>query len=726
MSRGTPTERLLQGRHHAPFDLLGRRPRSDGTATVQVYLPGASAVRIVTRTGERAMAPVAGAAGLFRWQGRADHVPAHYRVAWRDGAGAERSCLDPYGFLPELPAAELDRFGSGANPDVYRLLGAHVRDFDGVAGVQFAVWAPNAERVSLVGDHNDWDGRRQPLQNLGDCGVWALFVPELRPGARYKYQILSRSTGALLEKADPFGQAHELRPRSASVVAHPAAHPWQDAAWLAARDGGTALDRPMSIYEVHLGSWRRSPSGFLDYRTLATALAEHVRALGFTHVELLPVTEHPFDGSWGYQTLGYFAATSRFGDPDDLRWFVDHLHGAGIGVLLDWVPGHFPSDAHGLARFDGTALFEHEDPRRGVHQDWNTLIFNYGRNEVRNFLTASALFWLREFHFDGLRVDAVASMLYLDYSRKPGEWLPNRYGGNENLEAIDWLRDLNERVHGEFPGVAVVAEESTAWPQVTRPTYVGGLGFTMKWNMGWMHDTLDYLQHDPIHRSYHHDRLTFGMLYAHSENFVLPLSHDEVVHGKGSLLHKMPGDDWQKFANLRLLFCHQFTWPGKKLLFMGGEFAQRREWDHDQELDWDLLRYDSHRGIRNLVGDLNRLYREEPALNDDGPGGFEWLDCNDTQQSVVSFVRGRAARRLVVAFNFTPLPRREYRIGVPCGGLWHELLDSDAAHYGGSNVGNLGRVRAEHGAWMGQPFSLVLTLPPLGALILGCEADLAG
>ncbi|MBX3706654.1 MAG: 1,4-alpha-glucan branching protein GlgB [Pseudomonadales bacterium] len=719
-------DRLLQGRHHAPFDLLGARApvTAPGRRCVRVLRPGAASAALVLVDGHAVpMAELRRGSGLFHWEGPAELVPAHHRIRWVETDGSVEEDFDPYGFPPDLDPAALAAFNGGFNPDVYRLLGAHVLEIDGVRGTRFAVWAPNAERVSLVGDHNRWNGLRHPLQSLGASGVWSLFVPGVEPGTRYKYQIRSRLDGVVREKADPWGQAFEERPRTASVVAPPSRHVWQDADWVGRRDATSALTRPMSIYEVHLGSWRRQADGFLDYRSLAAGLAAHVQALGFTHVELLPVTEHPFDGSWGYQTLGYFAPTSRFGAPDDLRWFVDHLHQQGIGVLLDWVPAHFPGDAHGLARFDGTALFEHEDPRLGVHQDWDTLIFNYGRNEVRNFLTGSALYWLREFHFDGLRVDAVASMLYLDYSRKPGEWLPNRHGGNENLDAIDWLRQLNEHLHGEFPGVAVIAEESTAWPQVTRPTYVGGLGFTMKWNMGWMHDTLSYLRQDPVHRAYHHDRLTFGMLYAHSEHFVLPLSHDEVVHGKGSLLHKMPGDDWQKFANLRLLYCHQFTWPGRKLVFMGSELAQRREWDHDRELDWELARFPEHRGIGDLLRDLNELYRREPALHDDDPEGFAWIDCNDHQQSVISFLRGRGEARLVVILNFTPVPRRQYRIGVPAAGPYRELLNSDAAYYGGSNLGNLGRIEALPVAWMDQPASLTLSLPPLGALILAHQPD---
>jgi 1,4-alpha-glucan branching enzyme len=724
MSLQSILTRLLSGRHHAPFDVLGRHPDAarPGRLTVRVLLPEAREPELALASGvTNPLVPVPGAPGLFAWEGPEAALPAHYRVSWRDPWDRFQSLIDPYSFWPGLDPDALSSFNHGSCPDIYQLLGAHLTTLDGIAGVRFAVWAPNAERVSLIGDHNHWDGRRHPMQSLGSSGVWSLFVPELPAGVCYKYEIRSRGTGHLHEKADPYARSTELRPKSASVVAAPSTHEWQDDDWMAQRDRHSALSRPMSIYEVHLGSWRRGPEGFLDYRALAVALADHVKPLGFTHVELLPITEHPFDGSWGYQTLGYFAPTRRFGSADDLRWFIDHLHQAGIGVLLDWVPAHFPADAHGLARFDGTALYEHEDPRLGVHQDWNTLIFNYGRKEVRNFLTASALYWLREFHFDGLRVDAVASMLYLDYSRKAGEWLPNRYGGNENIDAIDWLRDLNTCLHGEYPGVAIIAEESTAWPQVTRPTYVGGLGFTMKWNMGWMHDTLSYLRQDPVYRTYHHDQLTFGMLYAHTENFVLPLSHDEVVHGKGSLLHKLPGDDWQKFATLRLLFCYQFSWPGKKLLFMGSEFAQRAEWNHDRELDWWLLEHGPHRGICNLLGDLNRLYRTEPGLNADDPDGFAWLDCNDTTQSTLSYLRGHRHARLLVILNFTPVPRHGYRIGVPGIGRYRELLNSDAAHYGGSNVGNLGGLQATAEPWMGWPASLTLTLPPLAALILAPE-----
>jgi 1,4-alpha-glucan branching enzyme len=713
--------RLLEGRHHAPFEVLGGH-RDGDSMTIRVFLPDARRVWVSDAVGAHLELPAdTDIAGLFVWQGPPDSVPAHYRVTWQDVWDHTHHYLDPYTFPLDLPAAALQRFGGGSDDVAYRCLGSHPLTIDGVAGVRFAVWAPNAERVSLVGDHNGWDARREPLHALGSSGVWCLFVPELMPGVRYKYDVLSRISGRAVEKADPFAQSFELRPRSASVVAGPSEHHWQDDDWLQRRDAGSCLERPMSVYEVHLGSWRRSADGFLNYRDLAVQLTDHVTSLGFTHVELMPITEHPFDGSWGYQTLGYFAATKRFGEADDLRWFVDYLHRHDIGVILDWVPGHFPNDDHGLAAFDGSALYEHEDPRRGFHREWNTLIFNYGRNEVRSFLTSSAMYWIREFHFDGLRVDAVASMLYLDYAREPGEWLPNRYGGNENLEAIDWIRDLNKKIHGEFPGAAVIAEESTSWPQVTRPTYVGGLGFTLKWNMGWMHDTLTYIAQDPVYRSYHHDCLTFGMLYADTENFLLPLSHDEVVHGKASLLHKMPGDDWQKFANLRLLYCYQFTYPGKKLIFMGQEFGQRDEWNHDRPLDWHLLDFASHRGVSDLLRDLNALYRREGALNADGPGGFEWIDCHDAPQSVLSYLRRSNDAWLVVVLNFTPLPRHGYRLGVPAAGRYRELLNSDAQRYGGANLGNLGAVSSEAVAHMGRAHSLVLTLPPLAALVLALE-----
>jgi 1,4-alpha-glucan branching enzyme len=593
--------------------------------------------------------------------------------------------------------------------------------------VLFATWAPNALRVSVVGDFNAWDGRRHPMRRHPG-GIWELFVPELADGVRYKFEILSRDAGLQI-KADPYARQAELRPQTASVVAS-TRHCWQDQAWMQARAASDWLHAPMTIYELHAGSWQRHDDGrWLSYAELAERLIPYVRAQGFTHIELLPVMEHPFDGSWGYQTLGYFAPTRRHGNADDFRVFVDVCHGAGIGVLLDWTPAHFPSDPHGLARFDGTPLYEHADPRQGQHPDWDTLVYDYGRPEVRNFLLASALFWLEEFHCDGLRVDAVASMLYLDYSREPGQWIPNRDGGRENLDAISLLQQLNAVVHERHPGAVVIAEESTAWPQVTRPTWTGGLGFSMKWNMGWMRDTLDYLALDPVHRSHHHRRLTFGLLYAHSENFVLPLSHDEVVHGKRSLLEKMPGDDWQRFAQLRLLYAYQWSQPGRKLLFMGQEFGQRREWNHDAALDWSLLDHavdgPRHRGLQRLVADLNALYTSTPALHrgDFDAAGFEWLDCDDHAHSVLSYLRRDGAASVIVVLNFTPVPRHAYRIGVPAGGRYREILNTDAAGYGGSDLGNQGAVHAQDVAWGGRSHCLELLLPPLGALILQPSPD---
>ncbi|RMG92616.1 MAG: 1,4-alpha-glucan branching protein GlgB, partial [Zetaproteobacteria bacterium] len=589
--------------------------------------------------------------------------------------------------------------------------------------VSFAVWAPAAERVSVIGNFNHWDGREHMMRVRGDSGVWELFIPGLQAGELYKYEIRSRD-GRVFDKTDPYAQQMEVRPATASVVHDPHRYAWHDDEWMSGRLARQALDQPMSIYEVHLGSWRRSDGAFLNYRELAHQLVDYCQWMGYTHVELLPITEHPFDGSWGYQTVGYFAPTSRFGSPDDFRYFVDYCHQHGIGVFLDWVPAHFPKDAHGLARFDGTALYEHEDPRLGEHKDWGTLIFNYGRNEVRNFLIASALFWLDQYHIDGLRVDAVASMLYLDYSRKEGEWLPNRFGGRENLEAVEFLKQFNCLVHERFPGAVTMAEESTSWPMVSRPVYLGGLGFTMKWNMGWMNDTLRYFSHDPIYRSFHHHELTFSMVYAFNENFILPFSHDEVVHGKGSMPVKMPGDDWQKFANLRLLYAYMFTHPGKKLQFMGLEFGQWEEWNYDGELSWDQSNFMPHRGLQLLMRDLNRLYREIPAMHqlDFEPHGFEWIDCNDAEQSIISYMRrDHEGRFIVVVLNLTPVVREHYRLGVPEPGFYRELLNTDAEVYGGSNIGNLGGLEAEPKAWMGRAYSLELTLPPLACVILQPE-----
>jgi 1,4-alpha-glucan branching enzyme len=616
-------------------------------------------------------------------------------------------------------------FGEGHWLRAWEKMGARPAEIDGVRGYSFVVWAPNVSGVSVVGDFNRWDGRRNRMTSLGQSGLWETFIPGLEEGVVYKFELHPR-LGPPFPKADPFALAAETPPRTASVTSHFDRYVWRDHEWMAhRRDQGTALDRPMSIYEVHAGSWRRNPlegNRSLSWRELAAELVPYVKETGFTHVELMPVMEHPFSGSWGYQVTGFFAPTSRHGSPDDFRAFVDECHLNGIGVLLDWVPGHFPKDAHGLARFDGTALYEHEDPRQGEHTDWGTLIFNYGRHEVRNFLTTNALFWLDSFHVDGLRVDAVASMLYLDYSRKADEWLPNRYGGRENLDAIDFLRELNALTHEHAPGTVTIAEESTAFPAVSRPTWVGGLGFTYKWNMGWMHDILTYVSKDPVFRRWEHQHLTFSMLYAWNENFILPFSHDEVVHGKRSMISKAPRDAWQKAATLRALYTFMYAHPGKKLLFMGGEFGQWREWDHDGSLDWHLLDQPLHSGLKRFVTDLNHVYAAEPALHgaDFSAAGFEWIDCNDNEASVISLIRHASdpGDWLVVVLNWTPIIRRGYLVGVPEGGFYQELLNSDAAAYGGSNVGNAGGLDAEARPHHGRPYTLHLTVPPLGGLIL--------
>ena len=619
---------------------------------------------------------------------------------------------------------DLHLLAEGTNYRAYRTLGAHLTEADGVAGVRFAVWAPNAGRVAVIGDWNGWDPVRHPLQGPTASGVWHTFVPGVAVGNLYKYRIEARDGGYRADKADPYGFAAQVRPETASRVVDLEGHRWGDHEWLSARASRRLQDQPLSIYEVHLGSWRRRPeegNRWLSYRELASELGDYIQQLGFTHVELLPVSEHPFDGSWGYQPTGYFAATSRFGTPHDLMYLIDQLHQRGIGVILDWVPAHFPRDEHGLGFFDGTHLYEHADPRQGLHPDWDTLVFNYGRNEVRSLLISNALFWFDYYHVDALRVDAVASMLYLDYGRADRDWVPNQYGGRENLEAVQFLRVLNEQVHGEYPGVTVIAEESTSWPAVSRPTYLGGLGFGFKWNMGWMHDMLTYMGKDPVHRSHHHHLLTFSLMYAFSENFVLPFSHDEVVHLKGSMLSRMPGDEWQKFANLRLLYGYLYGHPGKKLLFMGGEFGQWGEWNHDQSLDWHLLDRPLHRGLQTWLADLNRLYRSEPALfqRDSEPDGFEWIDCTDAAGSTVSFLRcGREGRRLLCVANFTPMLQQHYRVGVPTAGRWTELLNSDAAAYGGGGHGNLGGVESTGEGAHGRPASLDLVLPPLGFLVL--------
>lgn len=610
-------------------------------------------------------------------------------------------------------------FAEGTHARLYEKLGAHLVTKDGSAGAVFAVWAPNAARVSVMGDFNGWDKQAHVLSLQGDSGVWEGFVPGIRQGATYKYHILSRMNEYVVDKLDPFAFFTETPPRTAGVV-WDLAYDWRDQEWMARRREHGDLHAPMAIYEVHLGSWRRVPeegNRSLTYRELAEQLVAYVQQMGFTHVEFLPVMEHPFFGSWGYEVSGYFAPTSRYGSPQDLMFLIDCLHQHGIGVIFDWAPAHFPRDEHSLGYFDGTHLFEHDDPRQGVHPDWDSFIFNYGRHEVRSFLISNALFWLDRYHVDGLRLDAVASMLYLDYSRKEGEWIPNEYGGRENLSAVSFLRQCNEEVYRHYPDVQTIAEESTDWPQVSRPLYVGGLGFGLKWDMGWMHDTLEYLRHDPIHRKYHHNQLTFRGMYAFTENFVLPLSHDEVVHGKGSLLNKMPGDDWQKFANLRLLLGYMYAQPGKKLLFMGGEFGQWSEWRHDESLDWHLLLEEPHAGLHQWVTDLNRLYRDEAALHelDCESAGFHWIDCNDADNSVLSFLRqGRSTRDvMLIVCNFTPVVRRNYRLGAPQGGFWREALNSDAHVYGGSGQGNFGGLEASPVSCHGHYHSLNLTLPPL-------------
>jgi 1,4-alpha-glucan branching enzyme len=723
---------LVQGRHPDPFGVLGPHVCREGRATalaVRAFLPGALAAEV--RPEDPGLAPREMERlhpdGVFEatFTGRA--APFRYRLGVTDAPGRVREIEDPYRFPSTLSDFDRLLLGEGTHYQAYEKLGAHQTALDGVAGVVFAVWAPNARRVSVVGDFNQWDGRRHPMRRHPGAGIWELFLPGVGEGSRYKFEILGRDGGLLALKADPFAFEFEAEePRTASVVASLDGYEWDDPGWVAERGRRNALDAPIAVYEVHLGSWRRVPeegNRFLTYRELGEALGDYARDLGYTHVELLPVGEHPFYGSWGYQQIGAFAPTRRYGTAKDFMAFVDALHRRGLGVILDWVPAHFPRDPHGLAYFDGTHLYEHADPRRQEQSDWGTLVFNYGRHEVANYLIGNALYWLERYHLDGLRVDAVASMLYLDYSKRPGEWLPNRHGGHENLEAIAFIRRFNEIVYRYHPDAITVAEESTSWPMVSRPTYVGGLGFGLKWNMGWMHDVLDYMRHDPVHRKYHHNALTFGLLYAWHENFVLPLSHDEVVHGKGSLHAKMPGDDWQRFAGLRALYAFMYGHPGKKHLFMGGEFGQTREWNHDRSLDWHLLGMGPyHRGLQGLVRDLNRVYRTEPALHqvDFEPAGFEWMDCSDAEQSVVVFVRrARDPRNLVlVACNFTPVPRHGYRVGVPVGGFYRELLNTDAGHYGGSNVGNAGGVRADPWPSGGQPWSVSLTLPPLGVVML--------
>ncbi|SPF46995.1 1,4-alpha-glucan branching enzyme [Syntrophobacter sp. SbD1] len=725
---------IAGGFHSTPFDILGLHNvtlAGEPGLVVRTFQPQARSVSVLRFGQEHGMQCIH-ADGVFEtvFSGVTEIFPYTLSVTLNDGRTYVTE--DPFRFPPVLTEYDLHLFSEGNHFRLYDKLGAHIIEHCTVRGVHFSVWAPGAERVSVVGAFNQWDGRRHPMNPRGMSGLWEIFIPGLAQGDLYKYEIKTRYEGYIAVKADPFGFSAEMRPNTASVVWDLDRYEWADTEWMHARKERQKFEAPISIYEVHLGSWRKAPHKdlghrWLTYRELAEELVPYAKEMGYTHLQLLPVTEHPFDGSWGYQTVGYFAPTSRHGTPDDFRHFVDTAHQAGLGVIMDWVPAHFPKDGYGLSFFDGTHLYEHADPRQGEHQDWDTLIYNYGRNEVRAFLLSNALFWLDEYHIDGIRVDAVASMLYLDYSREPGQWIPNQYGGRENLEAMAFIKQFNELVHQEFPDVLTFAEESTDWPMVSRPTYAGGLGFDLKWNMGWMHDMLEYMQTEPVHRKYHHHHLTFSLLYAFTENFTLPFSHDEVVHGKGAMLSKMPGDYWQKFANLRALYAYMYGHPGKKLLFMGCEFGQWNEWNHDQELDWMLLDFEFHRNLQQYVRDLNRLYISEPALHemDFSWEGFQWIDLNDIDQSIVSFIRRARDPNdfVIVASNFTPVVRHGYHVGVPAPGVYRELLNSDSSCYSGGNAINLDPMTSEPGACQGQPHSIVLTLPPLGVVFLKLEKE---
>lgn len=720
--------RLVEGRHENPFELLGPHEVVESgrrAMAVRAFLPESSQAWILDQ-GEGGLRPMRRIhpAGFYEAICPMNEATTRqYMLQVADQRGNRATLHDPYSFPHLLSDYDLYLLGEGRHWRSYDKLGAQLRTVDGVDGVNFALWAPNATAVSVIGDFNGWDIRRHPMRKHVPSGFWELFVPGLSEGTLYKYSI--RHQDQLLEKADPYGFGAEVPPRTASKVVDLSRYHWHDEKWLAERPKFNSFDQPMSFYEVHLGSWKRPGDDhqrWMSYREMAHDLVDYAKNMGFTHIELLPISEHPFSGSWGYQTIGHYAPTSRFGTPQDFMYFVDHCHQNGLAVILDWVPAHFPRDAHGLREFDGTALYEHADPRQSEHKDWGTLIFNYGRHEVSNFLLSNALFWLDKYHLDGLRVDAVASMIYLDYSRNEGEWVPNQFGGRENLEAIDFLKELNIQTHLQYPGVLTIAEESTAWTGVSRPTYVGGLGFSLKWNMGWMNDTLRYMRHEAIHRKYHHDELTFSLIYAFHENFVLPLSHDEVVHGKGSLLDQVPGDLWQKFANLRMLFSYMWTHPGKKLLFMGGEFGQWNEWNYDSSLQWDLLQWASHQGLQKCVSDLNQLYRREPALHEvDFEGhGFEWVDCHNADDSVLSYIRKAKNPNdyLLVVSNFTPVVRQGHRLGVPEHCWYEEIFSSDSSFYAGSNVGNYPGVQAEEQPSHGRPASIRLTLPPLATVVL--------
>lgn len=714
---------LVNGEMGAPQTVLGRHPVAKGIS-LRVMRPWADTMQAVNdETNEQVKMKKIDDAGLFEvtvdssWK----NVPYHYEAKTFDKHN--ESFADPYVFEPLLSDYDLYLFGEGRHQEIYNKLGAHPREIDGTQGVNFAVWAPNAYKVAVVGDFNRWDTRTHAMESRGNTGVWEIFIPDISVGAVYKYEIRSHNQGYRAQKTDPYGFYSELRPNTASIVYDIHQYQWQDSDWMSSRSDKNQLEQPMNIYEAHLGSWKRDADGdYLTYRELANTLVPYLVEMGYTHIELLPVTEHPLDASWGYQVIGYYAPTSRFGTPEDFMYFVDACHQNNIGVILDWVPAHFPKDGHGLNYFDGTHLYSHEDPRKGEQLDWGTMIFNYGRNEVRNFLIANALFWLKEYHLDGLRVDAVSSMIYLDFSREEGQWIPNMYGSNENLEALAFIREFNEAVHAEAPGAITIAEESTSWAMVSRPTYIGGLGFTFKWNMGWMHDTLKYMQRDPIFRRFHHNQITFALLYAFTENFVLSLSHDEVVHGKGSLIGKMPGDYWQQFAQLRLLFGYQYTQVGKILNFMGAEFGQFSEWSEARSLDWHLLDYEKHAQMQKWTKDLNHFYRNQPALYevDFEAEGFRWIDANDADASTYSYVRFAIDKSnfLIIVLNFTPVVRENYQLGVPEAGFYKEMLNSDSEEYGGGNVGNMGGINSSPTEQHGLPHSISLKLPPLGMLIL--------
>ncbi|MFQ5992262.1 MAG: 1,4-alpha-glucan branching protein GlgB [Nitrospiraceae bacterium] len=723
-------ERVIRAEHWDPFQVLGPHSvtRNAKRATlVRALLPEALEASLLLDKSGKKPVPMKRVHkdGLFEATVPTLEEKSCYRIRVKDRWGGMTERHDAYAFPPLLSDFDLHLFAEGRLYRAYEMFGAHMHTVKDVVGARFVIWAPDALRVSVVGDFNGWDGRRHPMRNRGTTGLWELFIPDIPEGSNYKYEIRARDQTAPFLKADPYAFAAELRPKTASVLRDLSAYHWRDREWIQARAACDPLHGPLALYEVHLGSWMRVPeedSRWLTFRELSDKLIPYVKDLGYTHVELLPITEHPFDASWGYQTTGYFAPTSRHGSPEDFMAFVDACHQAGIGVIMDWVPAHFPDDAHGLACFDGTHLYDHADPRLGYHPEWRSRIFNYGRVEVRNFLLNSALFWLDKYHIDGLRVDAVASMLYLDYARKAGEWIPNRFGGNENLDAVGFLKELNEVIHREHPGVLTIAEESTAWPGVSRPTYTGGLGFSLKWNMGWMHDMLDYFGREPVHRKFHQNQITFGFVYAFSENFILVLSHDEVVHGKKALLDKMPGDNWQRFANLRAFYGYMYAHPGKKMLFMGGEFGQWSEWNSEDSLQWNLCQFEPHRGLQRYVRDLNGLYREEAALNqlDFDWQGFQWIDFNDAEHSVIAFLRKakNPNDHVVCACNFTPILRHGYRIGVPVPGSYREILNSDSKIYGGSNSGNLGKVQAEATPSHGLPYSISVTLPPLATLFL--------